>query len=139
MMKYRPVRLAPGADLRRALEALCTGSSPVSAFVVAGIGSLTNPRIRYAGVDAETVLEGAFEILSLCGTLTADGTHLHMALSDGQGRVVGGHVCYGNEIRTTAEILLALTTGWRLSREFDASTGYRELSVRGVEDGANEH
>lgn len=108
-----------------------------SAFVIAGIGSLKDPRLRFAGAEEEVTLNGAFEILSLCGTLTPDGGHLHIAVSDEHGRVVGGHVCYGNEVRTTAEILLTHVPGWQLSREFDAGTGYRELSVRPVDEGSN--
>jgi uncharacterized protein len=138
MMTCRPLRLPAGADLRRDLEAMCTEGGAVSAFVVAGIGSLKNPRIRFAGAEEGTGLSGSFEILSVSGTLTVDGAHLHMTGSDEHGRVVGGHVCYGNEVRTTAEILLALTPHWRLSREFDARTGYRELSVRAVDGRARD-
>ncbi|MBI1397997.1 MAG: DUF296 domain-containing protein [Betaproteobacteria bacterium] len=129
-MTFRPLRLPPGADLRCELERIVIEGGVFPGFVVSGIGSLTNPRLRFAGSDAEVSLDGSFEILSLSGTVTADGAHLHMSVSDEQGRVVGGHVCHGNEIRTTAEILIACVAGWRLSREFDAGTGYRELSVR---------
>jgi len=121
----RPVRLPPGADLRRALEAVSA-----SAFVVAGIGSLVEARLRYAGADAETTIPGPLEILSVSGSLSADGAHLHMAVSDAVGRVYGGHVAYGNIIRTTAEVLTASLDAWSLTRGHDPSTGFRELFVR---------
>lgn len=101
-----------------------------SAFVVSGIGSLSNARLRFAGAESETSLEGMFEILCLSGTLTRDGAHLHMALADERGHVVGGHVCYGNMVRTTAEVLLAQLTEWTLARERDANTGFNELVIR---------
>ena len=44
-----PVRLAPGTDLRRALEGMVAKEEADSAFVVAGIGSLVEARLRYAG------------------------------------------------------------------------------------------
>jgi hypothetical protein len=53
-----------------------------------------------------------------------------MAVADTQGRVFGGHVVVGNQVRTTVEVLLALTDGWQLARELDPATGYAELAVR---------
>jgi predicted DNA-binding protein with PD1-like motif len=125
-----PLRIAPGADLRRALEQAVRGDDARPAFVVCGIGSLAGATLRLAGAPAETALAGEFEILSLAGTVTADGAHLHMAVADARGRVLGGHVGYGNAIRTTAEVLLVRLSGWALSREPDAATGCRELVVR---------
>ena len=125
-----PLRLEPNADLRASLET--AAASSLSAFVVCGIGSLSNARLRLAGAESETVVPGNVEILSLSGTLTPDGAHLHMAVSDEQGRVTGGHVCYGNTVRTTAEVLLAQLPQWRLTREHDPLTGYKELVVRPV-------
>jgi predicted DNA-binding protein with PD1-like motif len=74
--------------------------------------------------------EGPFEILSLTGTISNDGVHLHCSLSDESGQVWGGHLCKGSLIHTTAEIVLGLLEDHRLSREFDPKTGYPELVVR---------
>lgn len=108
----------------------------MSAFVLSGIGSLLDAKLRLAGADSETLVQGEVEILSLSGTLTPDGAHLHMAVSDANGRVVGGHVCCGNTVRTTAEVLLVQLSEWRLARELDPSTGYKELVVRPVIGGS---
>jgi uncharacterized protein len=129
-MSFRPLRVPPGSDLRRTLEQAVRTEGAGSAFVVAGIGSLANPTLRLAGEEFETSLTGAYEMLSLSGTLTPDGAHLHMTIADDQGRVVGGHVCFGNQVRTTAEVLLAPLPDWTLSRAFDSGTGYQELVVR---------
>lgn len=130
-MEPFPLRLPPGADLRRALEQAAAGQQAVaSAFVVAGIGSLVDARLRFADAATETTIAGPLEILSLSGTLSAGGAHLHMAVSDASGRVYGGHVGYGNEVRTTAEVLLALLPDGTLSREHDPATGFKELVVR---------
>ena len=134
-MSFVPLRLPPHADLRRSIEAAAIRDGFDSCFVVAGIGSLSDATLRMAGAEAETRLAGPFEIVSLSGTLTPDGAHLHIAISDASGRLVGGHVCYGNEIRTTAEVLLAPLPDWTLTRELDATTGYRELVVNPVSGG----
>lgn len=125
-----PLRLPPGADLRRALEQAASTAGWSGAFVVCGIGSLADVQLRFAGAATATTLPGDFEIISLAGSLSADGAHLHMAVADAAGRVHGGHLVYGNLVRTTAEVLLADTAGWQLSRQFDAATGFAELAVR---------
>ena len=134
-MKTLPVRLSPGEDLRAALEAAVRAEGCNAAFVIAGIGSLIDARIRFAGVDAVETLAGDTEILSLSGTVGVDGSgrshsHLHMSLSTATGAVFGGHVAPGCHVRTTAEVLLALLPEWGFSRERDAATGFPELVVR---------
>ena len=129
-MSYVPLRLQPGADLRKSLEAAASANGATSAFVVSGIGSLSDARLRLAGAESETPLAGMFEILCISGTLTPSGSHLHMAIADQHGHVVGGHVCYGNTVRTTVEVLLAQPTEWTLAREHDTNTGFSELVVR---------
>lgn len=125
-MDLLPLRLSPGDDLRRSLEQ----AAVPGAFVIAGIGSLVDVQLRFAGAPVATLLSGDFEMISIAGAITPDGAHLHMAVADAQGRVFGGHVVYGNVVRTTAEILLMATPGWELARPFDAATGYPELLVR---------
>ena len=129
-MSYLPIRLEPGADLRRVLEQRAAELPNHSAFVVAGIGSLSSVSIRLAAADQETRLSGSFELISLSGTLSAEGAHLHMGIASESGQVMGGHVGYGNVIRTTAEVLLVMPEGWALSRAHDPATGYPELQVR---------
>lgn len=127
----QPLRLAPGADLRQALEDLAAAPGGVPcAFVVAGIGSLVEARLRLAGSDSATQVAGPVEILSLSGTIAPAGAHLHMAVADARGQVCGGHVLHGNVVRTTAELLIAPLPEWLLTREPDPATGYDELVVR---------
>lgn len=120
-----PLRLNPGDDLRGALQ-----DRRLTGFVVAGIGSLVRAQLRFAGESEPTVIAGPLEILTLSGSLTPDGVHLHASVSDASGRVVGGHVCAGCEVRTTAELLIAPLPPGSLAREHDAATGYAELVVR---------
>jgi predicted DNA-binding protein with PD1-like motif len=133
-MNLLPLRLHPGQDLRQALEAAVRGQGCQAAFVVSGIGSLMNARIRLADAPDAMLLEGPTEILGLSGTVGEtqghSHSHLHMAVSTASGQVVGGHVAPGCMVRTTAEVLLALLPEWRFSRETDATTGYAELVIR---------
>ena len=128
-MQMLPLRLNPGDDLRAAIEAALRTSGVQAGFVLQGIGSLSMAQLRYAGLPQPTELRGDLEILTLAGSVSPDGAHLHMSLSDAQGRVLGGHVSAGCIVRTTVELLLALLPGQRFSRPVDAQTGYPELRV----------
>jgi hypothetical protein len=100
-----------------------------AAFVIQGIGSLSVAQLRFAGAEAPTELRGDLEILTLAGSVSPDGAHLHMCVADARGQVFGGHVARGCSVRTTAELLLALLPAHRFSREFDPNTGFLELLI----------
>lgn len=72
---------------------------------------------------------GSYEIVSLVGTLAGDG-HLHVALSDDEGRVIGGHVLDNMVVLTTAEIVIGDCNGLKFTREHDIETGYTELVIK---------
>jgi predicted DNA-binding protein with PD1-like motif len=128
-MQTLPLRLNPGDDVRAAVVAALLASGHEAGFVLQGIGSLSVAQLRYAGIAQPAELRGDLEILTLAGSISADGAHLHMSVSDAQGRVLGGHVCPGCIVRTTAELLLALLPGQRFTRELDPQTGYPELKI----------
>jgi predicted DNA-binding protein with PD1-like motif len=137
-MKTFPIRLTPGQDLREALEAAVREQGCQAAFVLSGIGSLVDARIRFAGAKEPFLVRGDSEILSLSGTVGVGAagnavqghSHLHMAVAAAAGEVFGGHVAPGCRVRTTAEVLLALLPEWAFTREPDAATGYPELVVK---------
>ena len=129
-MRTLPVRLRPHQDLRGALAAQLAAHGVEAAFVLQGIGSLSVAQIRFAGMETATELRGDMEILTLSGSLSPDGVHLHITVADSQGRVLGGHVAPGCIVRTTAEILLALLPAYAFSREPDAQSGCNELVIR---------
>jgi len=130
-----PLRLMPGDDLRFALERACERNAITAGFVVAGIGSLMDAKLRFAGQAEATLAPGPSEILTLSGSVAANGAHLHMSVSTHAGHVLGGHVVAGNRVRTTVEVLLASLPDWELRREPDAVTGYAELAIRRVGGG----
>ena len=97
--------------------------------VINAIGSLSVAELRFAGAAASTAIRGELEIISLSGTLSTDGAHLHIAFADSRGAVIGGHLCPGSLVRTTAELVIGLLPEWRFSRELDTATGYAELRI----------
>lgn len=130
MMETLPIRLNPGQDLRRALEAAVAAQGCRAGFVIAGIGSLVQARLRLAGVPNPRLIKGATEIVTLAGSIAVNGSHLHATLTTSSGKVMGGHLAYGCTVRTTAEVLLALLREWEFKREPDSLTGFDELSVQ---------
>ncbi|MBR7959783.1 DNA-binding protein [Burkholderia vietnamiensis] len=133
-MQAHPLRLVPGDDMRASIEQALRRLDAYAGFVIQGIGSLSVAQLRFAGIDAPSELRGNLEILTLAGSVAPDGAHLHMSVSDAQGRVWGGHVASGCVVRTTAEILLVLLPAHRFSREPDAGTGFNELVIRPAAD-----
>jgi predicted DNA-binding protein with PD1-like motif len=131
-MRPLPLRLSPNQDLRAVLESVLSEHGAGAGFVLQGIGSLSTAQIRFAGLPDTTELHGSLEILTLAGSLSPNGAHLHITVADTQGRVFGGHVGYGCIVRTTAEILIALLPDHYFSRESDAASGYSELAIRAV-------
>lgn len=133
-MQVQVLRLNPGDDLRASLEAefarLASSHGIAAACVVSAVGSLSCAVLRYAAAPSGVETGGPLEVVSLSGTLSADGAHLHASVSDAQGAVKGGHVLPGCTVRTTAEVVLGLLPGWEFRREVDAATGYRELVAR---------
>lgn len=124
------LRLKPGADLRRSLDRFARKHRLRAAYVGTCVGSLRCAAIRFADKPKAGIIEGPFEIVSLVGTLSTRGLHLHISVSDGKGKTIGGHLGEGSIVHTTAEIVIVSVSGVRFAREPDPTTGYRELVVR---------
>ncbi|MEO1004130.1 MAG: PPC domain-containing DNA-binding protein [Cyanobacteria bacterium J06638_7] len=129
-MRVVPLRLRPGDDLRAALEVWMGQQHEQAGCVISGIGSLSGVQLRCAGAAGVTTISGELEIISLAGTLSVDGAHLHIAVADSSGAVIGGHLAPGSLVRTTAELLVGLLPQWRFRRAPDPATGYAELQIR---------
>jgi uncharacterized protein len=128
-MKVVPLRLQPGNDLRKTLEAWMGEQQEQAGCVISAVGSLSVAQLRLGGATQATAIQGELEIISLAGTLSPDGAHLHIAVADSRGAVIGGHLCAGSLVRTTAELVIGLLPEWRFCRELDPATGYPELRI----------
>jgi len=132
-MQNYTFRLTPGQDLFDSLQAFVMEKHVQAGCVLSGVGSLSHATLRLADRDYNSEYEGPFEIVSLTGTVSVHGSHLHISISDGDGRTIGGHFESGCKIYTTAEIVLAVFNDVVYKREFAADSGYDELTVYSAE------
>ncbi|MEO0374057.1 MAG: PPC domain-containing DNA-binding protein [Cyanobacteria bacterium P01_A01_bin.17] len=123
------LRLAPGADVRRELAEIAEQEKISAGVVVSAVGSLSHVCLRFAGAEMRTELPGKHEVLTLSGTIGADGVHLHMMVADQQGECKGGHLVEGCLVYTTLELVIALMSEVRFRRQVDPATGFRELDI----------
>ena len=123
-------RLKPGEDLRSGIEKIVREKDIRAGWVATSSGSLTDYAIRFANQPGASSGSGHFEIVSLTGTVSVNGSHLHLSISDSTGRTIGGHLSPGCKIYTTAEIVLMYSDKYTFTREKDGSTPWEELQVR---------
>lgn len=128
-MRTYALRLKPGQDVRQQLTAFVAKHQLRAGAMVTCVGSLTQVTLRLANQETPTVYHGHFEIVSLVGTLSTAGSHLHLAVADSTGRTIGGHLLDGNLVYTTAEVVLGVLEELDFRREPDPTFGYQELSV----------
>lgn len=82
-MKSFPIRFKPGHDLKKKIDAVTLVEKWSAACILSAVGSLTDVAIRFANQEHTDVLSGHFEIVSLSGTLSPHGSHLHISVADG--------------------------------------------------------
>ena len=122
-------RIKPGQDLRQEIENFVKDKNINAGWVATCVGSLTNYNIRFANQPNGSTGSGHFEIVSLVGTLSTSGSHIHISVSDSTGKTIGGHLLQGCTVYTTAEIVLQSSTKFIFKREKDGSTPWEELKV----------
>jgi len=129
-MKGHVFRLVQGDDVRLKLEEFVKSKKIKSAVVISAVGSLTKASLRLANQEKPKVLTGHFEIVSLSGTLSSTGgSHLHMSVSDEEGKTTGGHLTEGSIVYTTLEVAIGEISDVEFTRETDPVTTYKELKV----------
>ncbi|RYF73039.1 MAG: DNA-binding protein [Cytophagaceae bacterium] len=129
-MQTYSVRLKPGQDLKKALEMIIQQERISAGALLTCVGSLTDVTLRLANQEAPSVWKGHFEIVSLVGILSVNGSHIHLSVSDSTGRTIGGHLLDGCIIYTTAELVIGVMPELIYAREPDPTFGYKELVVR---------
>ena len=132
-METHTFRLLPGQDLSKSISDFVYNLRIAAGCILTCVGSLTCAVIRFADKPDGTKVEGHFEIDSLVGTVGMGGQHLHIAISDGEGKILGGHLLEGCLVYTTAEIVLASFPELVYRREYSQDTGYEELVVYTVQ------
>ncbi|NWG06609.1 MAG: DNA-binding protein [Chloroflexi bacterium] len=128
-MENYTFRLQPGQDLFDSIEAFVREKHIEAGCVLSSVGSLTKAILRLANRNSPSEYTGYFEIVSMIGTVSIYGSHLHMSISDSDGKTIGGHLMSGCTIYTTAEVVLAVFADTVYKREFAEDSGYEELVV----------
>ena len=130
--RYAALRLKPGEDPVAALRALQVQTGAQAMALVTCVGSLTRAVIRHANRPEGTVYRGHYEITSLVGTIDPLAEHLHLTITDGEGRAFGGHLLPGSAVYTTAEIVVVLLEELSFARAPCPYSGYDELVINTV-------
>ncbi len=123
------LKLTPGEDLLIAMDHYCKKNNIESGYVATCVGSLSRIAFRKGYERTELILEGGFEIVSLSGTFSQGGMHIHMAVSDKDFNVKGGHAKVGCIVRSTAEIVIIQLDQHELRRHKDSAHGHKELHI----------
>ena len=106
-MRAVPLHLEAGSDVRGSLEQLALEHN-AGGFVLSVVGNLSQAAFACPGKSAPTVLAGELEIITLQGTISPDGVHLHLSFSDASCQVWGGHLEHGTLVLRGADLLVGL-------------------------------
>ncbi len=132
-IKSHAFRLKPGQLLREEIEAYVKKNHIEAGWIGSCAGSLTQYHIRFANQPRGNRAQGHFEIVSLSGTVSVNGSHLHICVSDSTGVTTGGHLLDSCIIYTTAEMILLETDRFRFHRAKDGTTPWEELQIEAVQ------
>ncbi|MBN8536315.1 MAG: DNA-binding protein [Deltaproteobacteria bacterium] len=125
------LRLNPDEDLKKKIASICEKNKIMAGAVVSVVGSLKNLNIRLANSNAFLKREEKMEVLSLQGSISVSGVHLHISVADSKGNVMGGHLMDENLIFTTLEMVILIFEDLIFDRKIDNHTGYKELIING--------
>jgi len=124
-------RLKPKQDLFKEIEIFVGEKGIEAGSILACVGSLTTATLRLANSTSYyDTFKGPFEIVSLTGTVSTHGSHLHISISDGDGPTIGGHLGEGCLIYTTAEIVIIAFPEIVYKREPCVASGHSELVIK---------
>jgi predicted DNA-binding protein with PD1-like motif len=134
-MKTIAVRLHDGQDLLEEIQRLVMEHDVQAGIILSAVGSLKTSKIRVPVIDGEIkyINPANLEIDNLQGTVSVDGCHLHISVSDVEGVVSGGHVKSGCVIRTTCELVIGILDDTSFYRLFDEQTGFDELVINQIQ------
>jgi uncharacterized protein len=125
-------RLKPGDDLKKSIEKVVAEKKLQAGWISTCVGSLTQYQLRFANQPNGHMDNGHFEIVSLTGTVSTNGCHLHMSISDSTGKTIGGHLMDSCIIYTTAEIVILKSNELNFKRENDGTTPWQELQIEEI-------
>lgn len=126
-------RLRPGQLLKEEIEKMVIDQDIKAGVLLSIVGGLENAVLRMAGSEPDNQIvkewNEVFEIVSGTGTVSIQGCHIHVSLSDQKGTVIGGHLSNGCRVKYTAEIVIGIFEDISYKRIIDKKTGFRELEI----------
>ena len=122
-------RLTKGQDLKKEIENYVKEKKIEAGIIKCGVGCIYEVTIRLADGKSIFNKKDHYEIVSLIGTVSQNGCHIHISLAGEDGNVIGGHLKEGCLINTTAEICIEELKEYTFIRAFDETTEYKELVV----------
>lgn len=123
-------RLRRGDDLFESIRRYAEEHCIAAGVVLSAVGCVYRWEVRDAGgVNVRSGVEDV-EIVSLMGTVSEHGCHLHVSFAREDLSAFGGHLRPGCLVNTTAEIVLQELEDFSFTREPDPATGYDELVIR---------
>lgn len=130
-MKTVAKRLTDGQDLLMEIKKFLDEHHIEAGVILSAVGSLRESNIRVPIIDGNVTYINPqnLEIDSLHGTVSKNGCHLHISVSDVDGKVWGGHLKEGCIIRTTCELVIGILDNTSFSRTMDKDTGFDELEI----------
>lgn len=129
-MKTHVFRLHPGQNFKEEIDKYVQEHKIRAGIILTCVGNLTKAIVRMANAKIIKTWEGSFEIISLVGTVEIGNSHIHICLSDEEGKTFGGHLKDGSVVGVTAEVAIGEIEDLEFSREFDEKSGYKELVVK---------
>ena len=139
------IRLKPGTDLLGGIQAACERYQIHNGVVISAIGSLK--KVRFCDVEAlpekkcgygygrVLALDETIELTGAGGVICSDAEqninlHIHISMSDKNGKAYGGHLVEGTEVLMTADIVLGEIEGVDMLREYDEGLDVYLLNPR---------
>ena len=125
-----PLHLQAGSDVRRSLEQLALEHN-AGGFVLSVVGNLSQAAFACPGKSAPTVLAGELEIITLQGTISPDGVHLHLSFSDASCQVWGGHLEHGTLVLRGADLLVGLLSAGSSAAPIASASSEPRVEIAG--------
>ena len=124
------IRLEKGEEIVSQLEEIFNKEGINAGFFL-GLGAVSEAKLGHYSLATkeyrEKVFDRPLEIASLKGTITREGIHPHVCLSDKDMEVYGGHLAEGT-VSATCEVVVVPMSG-NLKRYHDEEIGLDLLNI----------
>lgn len=123
-------RLKPNQEIFTEIESLCQRENIYAGVILSLVGSVKKAALRFANQENASIIDGPHEIVSVTGTVSKTGSHIHISISDGTGTTIGGHLMPGALVYTTVElVILDMSESCSFARTHCEMSGFEELVV----------